>query len=85
MMRVDKFLKTSRLVKRRTVAKEVCDQGRVKLNQRPCKASAEVAVGDELTIRFGQKEVTVRIAQLRESVKKEEATELYEVINEVII
>lgn len=84
-MRVDKFLKISRLVKRRTLAKEVCDQGRVKLNQRPCKASSVVAVGDYLSIRFGQKEVTVRVERLLDSASKEQANSLYHVVSEDII
>lgn len=84
-MRVDKFLKTSRLVKRRTLAKEVCAQGRVSIDGRPCKAGTEVKVGDMLTIRFGQKELTVQIEQLLDSANKEQARGLYQVIKEDII
>ncbi|MCO7176935.1 RNA-binding S4 domain-containing protein [Sporolactobacillus kofuensis] len=81
-MRLDKYLKISRLIKRRTVAKELADQGRVDINGQPGKASATVAVGDVLTLHFGQKPMTVRVLQLKEVVKKEEATSLYEVVSE---
>lgn len=81
-MRLDKFLKISRLIKRRTVAKEVASQGRIEINGKTAKASSELNVGDELTIRFGQKLVTVKINSLREQVRKEEAESLYTVIKE---
>lgn len=81
-MRLDKFLKVSRLIKRRTVAKELADQGRVSINGQPGKASATVSVGDQLTLHFGQKQTTVRIIQLKETVKKEEAESLYEIVSE---
>lgn len=81
-MRLDKFLKISRLIKRRTLAKEVADQGRITINGKQAKASSNVAIGDELAIRFGQKLVTIEIAALRETVKKDEAQELYKVIKE---
>ncbi len=81
-MRVDKFLKTSRLIKRRTLAKEICNQGRVKLNHRPCKASSTVAVGDLLSIQFGHKEVTVRVKHLLNSASKEQASQCYQVVKE---
>lgn len=72
-MRLDKFLKVSRLIKRRTVAKDVSEQGRVILNGREAKPSTAVKVGDEITVQFGQKLVTVRIERLQETTKKEEA------------
>ncbi|MDQ0340647.1 ribosomal 50S subunit-recycling heat shock protein [Caldalkalibacillus uzonensis] len=81
-MRLDKFLKVSRLIKRRTLAKELCDQGRIKVNGRTAKAGTQVAAGDELYIRFGQKAVTVTINQLKESPRKEEAQELYTIVSE---
>lgn len=81
-MRVDKFLKVSRLIKRRTVAKDVSDQGRVLVNGREAKPSSHVKVGDEITIQFGQKLVTVRIERLAESTKKDEAAQLYTVVKE---
>ncbi len=81
-MRVDKFLKVSRLIKRRTLAKEICDQGRVKINGRTAKAGTTVAVGDELSIQFSNKVVLVRIEALAEGARKEEADKLYTVIQE---
>ncbi|KAF0993476.1 RNA-binding S4 domain-containing protein [Geobacillus sp. TFV-3] len=81
-MRLDKFLKVSRLIKRRTLAKEIADQGRVWINGHVAKASSDVKVGDELTIQFGQKRVTVKVTDLKETTKKEEATRLYELIRE---
>lgn len=81
-MRLDKFLKVSRLIKRRTLAKEVSDQGRILVNGQQAKASTTVKAGDELMIRFGQKLVTVRIDRIQETTKKEEAAEMYTVIKE---
>lgn len=76
-MRLDKYLKVSRLIKRRTVANDACDAGRVLINDKPAKASANVKQGDVLTIQFGNKEVKVEVLNVQETVKKEEATELY--------
>lgn len=76
-MRLDKFLKVSRLIKRRTVANEACDAGRVLVNDRPAKASAQVKAGDVLEIQFGSKTVRVEVLNVQETVKKEEAQELY--------
>jgi len=76
-MRLDKFLKVSRLIKRRTVANEACDAGRVLINERPAKASAQVKAGDVLEIQFGSKAVKVEVLNVQETVKKEEALELY--------
>ena len=76
-MRLDKFLKVSRLIKRRTVANEACDAGRVLVNDRPAKASAQVKAGDVLEIQFGSKSVRVEVLYVQETVKKEEAQELY--------
>ncbi|MCM3655043.1 RNA-binding S4 domain-containing protein [Metabacillus litoralis] len=81
-MRLDKFLKVSRIIKRRTLAKEIADQGRISINGTPGKASSQVKVGDELLIRFGQKLVTVEIADLKETTRKEEATDLYRIVKE---
>ncbi|AIE58586.1 RNA-binding S4 domain-containing protein [Bacillus methanolicus] len=81
-MRLDKFLKVSRLIKRRTLAKEVSDQGRITINGQQAKASSTVKEGDELTIRFGQKIVTVKVEKLQETSRKEEAAEMYSVIKE---
>ena len=76
-MRLDKFLKVSRLIKRRTVANEACDAGRVLINDKPAKASANVKVGDVLTIQFGNKDIQVEILDVQETVKKDEAKELF--------
>ncbi|WP_204501826.1 RNA-binding S4 domain-containing protein [Aquibacillus albus] len=81
-MRLDKFLKISRLIKRRTLAKEIADQGRITINGNKAKAASNVSVGDTLTIQFGQKLVTIEIASLRETVKKDEAATLYKVKSE---
>ena len=81
-MRLDKFLKVSRIIKRRTLAKEVADKGRITINGLPAKASSNVKVGDELCIQFGQKYVTARIEKLQENVRKEEASEMYSIISE---
>ena len=76
-MRLDKYLKVSRLIKRRTVANEACDAGRVFLNERPAKASAEVKAGDVIEIRFGNREVKVEVLSVQETVRKEEAKEMF--------
>lgn len=76
-MRLDKYLKVSRLIKRRTVANEACDAGRVKINGKVAKASAEVKVGDVLEIGFGTKEVRVEITEILATTKKEEAKEMF--------
>ena len=76
-MRLDKYLKVSRLIKRRNVANEACDAGRVLINDRPAKASAQVKEGDVLEIQFGSKAVRVEVLNVQETVKKEEAQELY--------
>ncbi|MHB1684574.1 MAG: RNA-binding S4 domain-containing protein [Bacilli bacterium] len=81
-MRLDKFLKVSRLVKRRTLAKEICDAGRVEVNGRVAKAGAEVAVLDTLSIRFGHRTLSVRIDRIVEQARKEQAAELYTVLGE---
>ena len=76
-MRLDKYLKVSRLIKRRSVANEACDNGRVPINDKPAKASANVKVGDILTISFGNKEVRVEVLSIQETVKKDEAAQLF--------
>ncbi|MDT8862653.1 RNA-binding S4 domain-containing protein [Alkalihalobacillus sp. MEB130] len=81
-MRLDKFLKVSRLIKRRTLAKEVCDQGRITINGQVAKAGSNVKAGDELIIRFGQKLVTVRIDDVRDVVRKDEAGTMYTIVSE---
>ncbi|MEK3784784.1 MULTISPECIES: RNA-binding S4 domain-containing protein [Paenibacillus] len=81
-MRLDKFLKVSRLIKRRTVAKDVSEQGRVMVNGREAKPSSSVKVGDELTVQFGQKLVTVRVERLADTTRKDEAAGMYTLIKE---
>lgn len=81
-MRLDKFLKISRLIKRRTLAKEVADQGRILVNGLQAKASTNVKVGDELQVRFGQKLVTAKVEMLQESTKKEDAANMYKIMKE---
>ncbi|MBQ3793098.1 MAG: RNA-binding S4 domain-containing protein [Lachnospiraceae bacterium] len=80
-MRLDKYLKVSRLIKRRTVANEACDNGRVMINGRVAKASVDVKVGDEIVIQFGNKETKVRVTDVAETVRKENAKEMYEFIS----
>ena len=72
-MRLDKYLKVSRLIKRRTVANEACDAGRVMINDKPAKASANVKVGDIITIQFGNKDVKVEVLDVQETVRKDDA------------
>ena len=79
-MRLDKYLKVSRIIKRRTIANEACDQGRVSLNQKPAKASTEVKMGDVIEIRFGEKVFRAEILNISEHVLKNEASEMYKII-----
>ena len=79
-MRLDKYLKVSRLIKRRTVANEACDAGRVLVNGKVAKASVNVTVGDKITIQFGNKDVNVEVLAVEETVRKEEAKELFKYI-----
>ena len=76
--RLDKYLKVSRLIKRRTVANEACDAGRVLLNDKVARASAEVKAGDVITIQFGNKDVKVEVLTVQETVRKEEAKEMFQ-------
>lgn len=76
-MRLDKYLKVSRLIKRRTVANDACDAGRVTINGRVAKASTDVKVGDNIEIEFGNKTVKVEVTQIMESTKKEDAKEMF--------
>lgn len=81
-MRLDKFLKVSRIIKRRTVANEACDTGRVQINGRPAKAGTQVKEGDVVVLFFGDKQFSFRILDVKETVKKQECQDMYEVINE---
>lgn len=79
-MRIDKFLKVSRVVKRRTVANEVCSAGRVQINEKVVKPGAEVKVGDVVSIQFGNGITRFRVVMIKETVRKEEAGEMYELL-----
>ncbi|GLY12850.1 hypothetical protein Bbad01_40660 [Bacillus badius] len=81
-MRLDKFLKVSRLIKRRTLAKEVADQGRITINGTTAKASSNIKEGDELSIRLGQRVLTVKVEKLQETTRKEEAAGMYQLLKE---
>lgn len=81
-MRLDKFLKVSRLIKRRTVANEACDSERISVNGKNAKASYDVKLGDRITVAFGNKSVTVRVLEIKDTTKKSEATGMYEIISE---
>lgn len=81
-MRIDKFLKVSRLIKRRTLAKDVANASRILVNDSVAKPSKEVKVGDIITIEFGTKIVKVKVVSLETSIKKEDATSMYEFISE---
>ncbi|MBO4337031.1 MAG: RNA-binding S4 domain-containing protein [Lachnospiraceae bacterium] len=76
-MRLDKFLKVSRLIKRRTVANEACDNGRVMIGDKVAKASADVKQGDVITINFGNRTVSVEVLDVRDNVRKDEAADMY--------
>lgn len=79
-MRLDKFLKVSRILKRRTVAQEACDGGKVDVNGRPAKPGCQLKVGDLVCVHFATANLTFRVKMLKETVKKDEAAEMYEVI-----
>jgi len=81
-MRLDKFLKVSRIIKRRPLAKEIAEKDRIKVNGTVAKPSVNVAVGDDIEITFGQTILTVQVKQLKEHVRKDEAAMLFEVIKE---
>ena len=83
-MRLDKYLKVSRLIKRRTVANEACDTSRVTVNGKIAKPSYDVKLGDVLTISFGSKQVTIRVIDIKDTTKKSEAHGMYEIISEGI-
>lgn len=77
-MRLDKYLKVSRLIKRRTVANEACDAGRVLINGKVAKASQEVKIGDTIEIQFGQKAVKVKVTEIKETTRKDDARDMFE-------
>lgn len=84
-MRLDKYLKVSRIIKRRTVAKEVCSAGRIKINGRKAKAGSEVTVGDKLEITFGNKLIEAEILQVEQTVRAELAGEMFNILKETKI
>ncbi len=79
-MRLDKYLKVSRLVKRRTLAKDICDAGKVLINDKTAKAGSEVKLGDKIALNFGHKTITVEIVEIKENVPVAKAQDLYKVI-----
>ena len=83
-MRLDKFLKVSRLIKRRSVAKEVADKGRILINGKQAKSSSTVKVGYEMTLQFGNKTSVVRVDKIVETTKQDEAQEMYTLISETV-
>ncbi len=80
-MRLDKYLKVTRIIKRRTVANDACDGALVTVNGKAAKASYDVKIGDLITVKFGQRSLTVRVKEIRETVGKDSASELYEVVD----
>lgn len=81
-MRVDKYLKVSRLIKRRTIAKEVCDHEKITINGKISKPSTEIKVNDIISIKFGTKLITIKVLSTNEYTKKEESNLMYEIIKE---
>lgn len=81
-MRLDKYLKVTRIIKRRSVAKEIADKDRILINGKIAKSSSKVSIGDELTIRFGNKTMIVSVDDIRDTTKKDEAKDLYSIIEE---
>ncbi len=79
-MRLDKYLKISRLIKRRTVAKEACDSGKITINDKVAKAGSIVKIGDIIKMTFGEKEMSVEVLEIKEHVTKEISKELYKII-----
>ncbi|MDR1939191.1 MAG: RNA-binding S4 domain-containing protein [Clostridiales bacterium] len=79
-MRLDKFLKVSRLIKRRAVANDACDASRVDVNGRPAKPSKELKVGDRVTVRFGEKALSFEVLSIAPAIKKEDAEAMYKII-----
>ncbi|MFW5894802.1 MAG: RNA-binding S4 domain-containing protein [Bacillota bacterium] len=81
-MRLDKFLKVSRIIKRRTVAKEISDAGHIRVNDRKAKSSTQVEVGDIIVLDYANKTLTLKVMDVKDSVKKDDATSLYTVLDE---
>ncbi|MDD4780115.1 MAG: RNA-binding S4 domain-containing protein [Tissierellia bacterium] len=81
-MRIDKFLKNARIIKRRTIAKEACEQGRVIVNGKTAKPGTELSIGDEIEIIFGTNPMKIRVEKLLEHVMKDDSKEMYSIIND---
>lgn len=81
-MRLDKYLKISRIIKRRPIAKKIADQGRIMINDKVAKSSSSVVTGDVVTIKFGNKTLVVKVKQLLDSTKKKDAEQMYEILEE---
>ncbi|MBU9789776.1 RNA-binding S4 domain-containing protein [Lentilactobacillus sp. IMAU92037] len=81
-MRIDKFLKVSRIIKRRSVAKEIADKGRILINGKVAKSSSDVKSNDEVTIKFGNKTLTILVKELLDTTKKDDAQRMYEITSE---
>ena len=79
-MRLDKYLKVSRIIKRRTIANEACDAGRVQVNGKVARASVAVAIGDTIAIQFGDKTTQVEVLQIKETVRKEDTAAMYKIL-----
>ncbi|HCB95619.1 MAG: RNA-binding S4 domain-containing protein [Ruminococcus bromii] len=79
-MRLDKYLKVSRLIKRRTVANEACDAGKIAVNGKPARASYDVKIGDVIEITLGSRSVKVRVLEVKETVRKDDANTMYEAV-----
>lgn len=84
-MRLDKYLKVSRIIKRRTVAKEIADQGRVSINGKVAKCSTDVKVDDRITLNFGNKVLTIKVLDIKDTTKKAESSELYQIVKEEMV
>lgn len=84
-MRLDKYLKVSRIIKRRTIAKEVADKGRIKVNGILAKSSTDLKIDDQVEIRFGKKLLTIKVLEMKDSTKKEDALKMYDITSEVRI
>jgi ribosomal 50S subunit-recycling heat shock protein len=84
-MRIDKYLKLTRVIKRRSVAKDLLDAGFVKVNQKLAKASTTLAINDMIEITYGHKTITLKVLQIKEIVRKEEATTLYQLLQETVL
>jgi len=84
-MRIDKYLKNSRIIKRRAVAKEACDQGRIMVNEKKAKPGTDVSVNDIISIVFGRKKLVIKVERTLDHATKDDALTMYEVIEEVAI